>query len=429
MSYSGAALAFLRARAIAPEVAEAAGVAELDGELRFPCPEPGAADFHRTRSLNGSGPAKVRQPKGRELRLSWPGGKPEHPEAGVLVCEGETDALAALSALRSTPEVSGFRGLPVAAMPGTGFPATRLAEELEALGSPPAYLALDADEAGRKATGRAAAALRSVAVRAVRVELPDGSDLAECLARADAPGDALANLLADAQAAAEGADYDPEVGSLERLNNEVRAQGGSAEFLRVRQVGEQKARWHPTVRSRRTGQPVELDSLTTKQLRSLPNLAERVMEARGGVLPTPRANSEKHRLLMEALEAAAEFEDHGATEAGSWRRRLAQHLENELLVAIDDEELQRRDPSTPSGKQFAIVESRPFQGPDGRLWVHAGRWLEYLENRRTDADDATVRAALRHLGFEPVQLTAKVGKKSRTRRYWRSPEGFDWETE
>jgi Toprim domain-containing protein len=415
MTWSSAALELFGSHAIPPEIAAELGWSEpVPGEML----EYGNG---RRRSLNGAEP-KVRQPRGQRLAVYWPGERPEAPPPGVLVVEGETDGAAALSALRATPKAAGMDGLVVAAVPGTGFPVTRLAEELEGIGSPPGLLAFDADEAGRSYTARAAAALRGVGVRSVRVELPDGLDVSDYLARADDPGDALASLLADAQAAAEGADYDPEVGSVERLNREVAAQSGNAEFLRLVQFGEQGARWRFTVRSRRTGRPVELDSLRTKQLRNLSNLAERVMEARGGVVPTPRANSEKHGRMMDALEVAAEFVPHDVTEESAWRRRLALHVGY-------GGELRALDPDDPDGKREAILSPGPFEAPDGRLWVHAGEWMDFLAMRRMDASDADVQAALRQLDFEPRQLSAKVAGGPAAKRYWFSPEGFDWRTE
>jgi hypothetical protein len=207
---------------------------------------------------------------------------------------------------------------------------------------------------------------------------------------------------------------------IERLNAAVRTIGGNVEFVRVRQVGLQKARWYVTVRSRQTRQPVELKSLTTHQLRRLSNLSELIFEARAGELPTPNRGTDRYERFMAPFLAAAEFEEHGATEAGSWRRRLAVYLSGQLGEG---------DLESPSGKVDAIEHPAPRVDPDGRLWVHAGAWLEYLETRRMDADDADVRSALRQLDFEPRQLTAKVGGEARARWYWRSKEPYDWREE
>jgi len=133
------AVDYFGAHAIDPELATACGVREVEGELVFPYRTPNGAGFTRLRSLNG-GSAKVKQPPGRSLALWWPLRRPRGAEA-VLVCEGESDALAALEPLSE----SRFASLELVALPGTGFPAKRLAEQLVAVGTRDAFLALDAE--------------------------------------------------------------------------------------------------------------------------------------------------------------------------------------------------------------------------------------------------------------------------------------------
>jgi len=137
------------------------------GELVFPYRTPDGAGFTRLRSLNG-GSAKVKQPPERSLALWWPLRRPRGAEA-VLVCEGESDALAALEPLSE----SRFASLELVALPGTGFPAKRLAEQLVAVGTRDAFLALDADEAGRRYAEKAASALREAGIRPIVVEFED----------------------------------------------------------------------------------------------------------------------------------------------------------------------------------------------------------------------------------------------------------------
>jgi DNA primase len=86
------------------------------------------------------------------LRCWCPEGK-EGAEQ-VLVCEGEGDLLAALSALAVVPAsaAAAVKGLRVVSVPGTATPAERVAEELAGVGF--VFLSLDNDEAGRKATRR-----------------------------------------------------------------------------------------------------------------------------------------------------------------------------------------------------------------------------------------------------------------------------------
>ncbi len=104
----------------------------------------------------------------------WPAGRAE-PGAEVLLCEGEPDALAALSALNGIP-------VAVAALPGTGIPAERITGELAH--AERVYLAMDGDDAGKKAADAIARALQTFTeLRVLRVG--DGEDLASRLYRED----------------------------------------------------------------------------------------------------------------------------------------------------------------------------------------------------------------------------------------------------
>lgn len=191
------AVDYFRAHAIDPAVAAECGVAEKDGALVFTVTRPDGSTFERRRPLNG--PAKVIQPAGEPLTLWWPQGRPDSTDA-VLVGEGESDELAALSALRCTP-VGCYRDLKVAAIPGTGFPVARLADELAAVGARQVALALDADEAGRSYTERARAALAAAGIEAVSVQVPDGQDLSDVLAEQETwvqRGNWVASAIADA---------------------------------------------------------------------------------------------------------------------------------------------------------------------------------------------------------------------------------------
>ena len=196
--WTSGVLEFFEPRAIDPEVAAEAPVREQGSDLIFTYTAADGSTFERRRSLNGTGPAKVLQPKGVKLTPWWPQGRPPETPPAVLVVEGETDALAALSALTKAPSAADLAEAAVAGLPGTGFPAGRLAEELVQIGSPQTLLALDADEPGRKFADRLERALREAGVPALRVELPEGSDVADVMAAADEPGEALATLLADA---------------------------------------------------------------------------------------------------------------------------------------------------------------------------------------------------------------------------------------
>jgi hypothetical protein len=174
--YSPRAAAFFAERGIEPAVAARAGVAERGGALTFTVLGRDGI-FERTRRIAGSGPAKVLQPRGRRLELWWPHWRPEYAPS-VLLVEGETDALAAASALASGP-LTRFDELPIAALPGCGFPVRRLVDELLWVECRLIYFALDADQAGRKFTRQACHALDPEGIRTAVVSLPDGADLAE----------------------------------------------------------------------------------------------------------------------------------------------------------------------------------------------------------------------------------------------------------
>jgi hypothetical protein len=155
------------------------GVTEHHGRLRYP--------NGRTIALNGDGP-KALQPKGTPLELWWPTGTPEDG-ATVLVCEGESDALAAVSAIGlSEIQHQGdphhpLAGITVATIPGTGYPAGRLAEDLRGVGV--AILGYDGDQAGRDATARDAVELDKAGIACHDLAIPDGRDVADCLAALD----------------------------------------------------------------------------------------------------------------------------------------------------------------------------------------------------------------------------------------------------
>jgi hypothetical protein len=202
--WSQRARGYFADHAVDRPIAENVGVRERNGALRYPyTPREGAA-FVRTRPLSGSHPI---QPKGVPLALWWPLGPPERAKV-VLVCEGEADALAALSVRYSSNGDAGAREVlgrlnHVTAIPGTGYPVERLLDELLAVGTREAYLAFDADEPGDRYADEAAAALRAVGIRPLRVPLPEGTDLADCLAAADDRTWWLADALLTADAIAE----------------------------------------------------------------------------------------------------------------------------------------------------------------------------------------------------------------------------------
>jgi hypothetical protein len=113
----------------------------------------------------------------------WSGAEDADP---VFVCEGLTDFLAGviltdeLAAERETGSPWPF------GVPGVGAVDTTIRAFATAFRGRRIYLALDADDAGREATTRAAAAAKAIGSRAFRYVLPAGvKDLAESLPRMD----------------------------------------------------------------------------------------------------------------------------------------------------------------------------------------------------------------------------------------------------
>jgi hypothetical protein len=197
-AYSPRVLGYLAAHAIDPAIAEAVGVTGAGDHIAYPYIDTDGR-YVRVRKLGGD--TKTRQPSGRRLTVWWPGGRPEQAKA-VLLVEGESDALAALTAQAgdashpAANEILG--GVRVAAVPGASFPADRLAAELRAVGARRAILASDADAAGEQFAMRAADALGAAGIASARLPLPEGCDLADCLAAASPErSNWMANAIAD----------------------------------------------------------------------------------------------------------------------------------------------------------------------------------------------------------------------------------------
>lgn len=205
VAFSERALAHLRRHAIPPGFAARYCEPDEGGGLVIRTVDAHGRPSRRRLPLSKGGPKVIGDP-GRSLSLWWLRGRPGGARIAALF-EGETDLLAAAAALAAfeaeangsaLPEsVKFLRGLPVASVPGTGYPVGRLAAELAAAGVEEALLAFDADEAGRRYTERAALALRAAGIRPVPVSLPEDRDVADVLAAVpeDERADALANLL------------------------------------------------------------------------------------------------------------------------------------------------------------------------------------------------------------------------------------------
>lgn len=200
-AFSQAAHGYFLAHAIDHDLAAGLGVGELDGALTFRYQD-SDGEYRRRRPLDGS---RTFQPPGRPLTLWWPDGRPE-PGRHVLLCEGESDALSALTAIRSMNGAAPIAAPTVAALPGCGH--GRAVDDLRAAGVGSVTVCLDGDDAGRKAADRICAGLVEAGAVVSRIDPGDGKDLADVLCAAEDGGDALAQLLADA-APAEPATVEP----------------------------------------------------------------------------------------------------------------------------------------------------------------------------------------------------------------------------
>jgi hypothetical protein len=109
--------------------------------------------------------------------------------------EGEGDALAAESAKAISPAGSTVHALGVVALPGAGVAHAATESDLLAAGCKAAIMALDADQAGRKAAAKLGTRLTAAGVSCLLIELAEGEDLADMLAASPDRSLAFANAL------------------------------------------------------------------------------------------------------------------------------------------------------------------------------------------------------------------------------------------
>lgn len=200
---SAAGTAYLREHGIDLDFARQVGV-DVGGvdsnRIAYTYRRPDGSTYARQRHLTGKYAGKTMQPSGEPLSLYWPLGRKGR---ATFLGEGEPDALTAGQRLRSEDLPAPLDGLTVAAVPGATFPADRAAKELHDAGAEVVYTAFDGDDAGRQAAARIGESLREVGIEVLNIALPDGQDVADVLAAADDPTAALADLIAEAEAAVE----------------------------------------------------------------------------------------------------------------------------------------------------------------------------------------------------------------------------------
>jgi hypothetical protein len=200
-AWSDAARTYFDEHAIDAAFAADLGVREDAGAIVFPTVDASGEPAPRRRLLAIDGPKLLGQ-KGSSLALWWLAGR-----AGdrVLVCEGESDALAVESIRNAAAVGDGAAAYvrsaidAVCAAPGVGYSADKLAKALRAARTREAVLAFDGDESGRRYTKKVAEALAAVDIVCVVVPIPDGEDLASLLAASNDRVGLLVDLLVESE--------------------------------------------------------------------------------------------------------------------------------------------------------------------------------------------------------------------------------------
>ena len=97
LRFSPAVAAYIERHAIDLDLAYRLGVRYSGDTIAYPYTTRDGRTFWRRRALNNP-ERRTKQPTGEPLILWWPAGRAE-AGSSVLLCEGEPDALAALTAL------------------------------------------------------------------------------------------------------------------------------------------------------------------------------------------------------------------------------------------------------------------------------------------------------------------------------------------
>lgn len=177
-SFSAKATAYFAGHAIDPRLAWECGVRERGDAIVWPTVDADGRYCPRRRRLSeGPGP-KVRGPKGRTLGVWWPLGRPERVRGDVLICEGESDAMAAASLLGASSDLFVASGKARSDV---------LGRELLEIGATVAALAFDGDMAGGQSADRLALELVAQGIGARILPVPYGQDLASTLAGIPTP--------------------------------------------------------------------------------------------------------------------------------------------------------------------------------------------------------------------------------------------------
>lgn len=177
-AFSAQAIAYFTGHAIDPRLAWECGVRENDGDIVWPTVDAdGRRSPRRRRLADGPGP-KVRGRRHRTLGVWWPLGRPERADGDALLCEGESDAMAAASILGPSDGVS---------VASAKARTEVVVAELLAVGATVAALAFDGDIAGGESADRLARELVANGIGARILAVPYDQDLASVLAGVPTP--------------------------------------------------------------------------------------------------------------------------------------------------------------------------------------------------------------------------------------------------
>jgi hypothetical protein len=133
----------------------------------------------------------------------------------------------------------------------------------------------------------------------------------------------------------------------------------------------------------------------------------------------PAFSAAKFRPVATALRLIAELEDHGASPSDETRAWLGSYTKERLVTARDLEDDDDRRKATANGQTFTT---------GGRIYIYLPDFLSYVRTMRLaqiTLPDLSER--IQTIGFTEAKITApRTEGKQPQRRYWQSPDGYDW---
>jgi hypothetical protein len=212
--------------------------------------------------------------------------------------------------------------------------------------------------------------------------------------------------------------YHPQTGEKVEPPLALIARKTAVEIVRIRRIGRPRSRFYFTGRHRRTGAEVEFGPVESDAVLEPRRMRRLIWDALGG-RPIKKFTDADWAEIADAIDEAAEFEDHGGSDAETWQHRIARY-------AFERSPYNGLDPNDPAVKAEIIEHHDCVVSPDGRVWVHRDSLAEWLSRAcRISITADEVATELTHLGFGNKQLTARTNDgKTKSRRYWFSPLDF-----